>query len=75
MLRESMRGTAEQQTHILSYLSPESRLRKDHPLRAIRFMVDVVLAQWSPRFESVYATVGRLSIPPEKQLRDAIHLP
>ena len=64
-----MRGTDQQQNHIFSYLSPESRVRKDHPLRAIRFMVDVVLAQLSPRFDSMYATVGRPSIPPEKLLR------
>jgi transposase len=32
-------------------------------------MVDVVLAQLSPRFESMYAAVGRPSIPPEKLLR------
>ena len=64
-----MRGTDQQQNHIFSYLSPESRVRKDHPLRAIRFMVDVILAQLSPRFDSMYATVGRPSIPPEKLLR------
>jgi transposase len=69
MLRESMRGTDQQQNHIFSYLSPETRVRKDHPLRAIRFMVDVVLAQLSRRFDSMYATVGRPSIPPEKLLR------
>jgi len=64
-----MRGTDQQQNHIFSYLSPENRVRKDHPLRAIRFMVDVVLAQLSPRFDRMYATVGRPSIPPEKLLR------
>ena len=64
-----MRGTDQQQNHIFSYLSPESRVRKDHPLRAIRFMVDVVLAQLSPRFDRMYATMGRPSIPPEKLLR------
>src|ERR1700724_894634 len=69
MLRKSMRGTDQQQNHIFSYLSPENRVRKDHPLRAIRFMVDVVLAQLSPRFDRMYATVGRPSIPPEKLLR------
>jgi transposase len=69
MLRESMRGTDQQQNHIFSYLSPETRVRKNHPLRAIRFMVDVVLAQLSPRFDSMYATMGRPSIPPEKLLR------
>ena len=64
-----MRGTDQQQNHIFSYLSPETRVRKDHPLRAIRAMVDQVLAQLSGRFAKMYATVGRPSIPPEKLLR------
>jgi hypothetical protein len=29
-----MRGADEQQSQIFSYLSPEARVRKDHPLRA-----------------------------------------
>ena len=64
-----MRGTDQQQNHMFSYLSPEKRVPKDHPLRAIRAMVDVVLAQLSPRFDRMYAAVGRPSIPPEKLLR------
>jgi len=56
-----MRGTDQQQNHIFSYLSPETRVRKDHPLRAIRAMVDQVLAQLSRRFAGMYATVGRAS--------------
>ena len=43
-------------------------MRQDHPLRAIRAMVDAVSAQLSPRFDSMYAA-GRPSIPPEKLLR------
>jgi transposase len=54
---------------MFSYLSPETRVRKDHPLRAIRTMVDEVLTQLSRRFEQMYASVGRPSIPPEKLLR------
>ncbi len=54
---------------MFSYLSPETRVRKDHPLRAIRSMVDEVLAQLSRRFDSMYARAGRPSIPPEKLLR------
>jgi transposase len=50
-------------------LSPEARVRKDHPLRAIRAMVDEVLSQLSRRFDGMYATVGRPSIAPEKLLR------
>ena len=54
---------------MFSYLSPETRVRKDHPLRAIRLMVDEILAQLSRRFDSMYASAGRPSIPPEKLLR------
>jgi transposase len=64
-----MRGDDQQQNHIFSYLSPEERVRKDHPLRAIRVMVDEVLRQLSPRFETMYARGGRPSIAPEKLLR------
>ena len=39
-----MRGADQQQSHIFSYVSPEERVRKDHPLRAIRAMVDEVSA-------------------------------
>jgi transposase len=64
-----MRGTDQQQNHMFSYLSPETRVPKDHPLRAIRVMVDQVLAKLSRRFDGMYAAVGRPSIPPEKLLR------
>jgi transposase len=64
-----MRGADEQQSQIFSYLSPEARVRKDHPLRAIRAMVDEVLAQMSGSFDAMYASVGRPSIAPEKLLR------
>jgi len=64
-----MRGADHQQNHMFSYLSPEMRVRKDHPLRTIRAMVDEVLTQLSRRFDAMYARVGRPSIPPEKLLR------
>src|SRR5713101_1127290 len=64
-----MRGIDHQQSRMFSYLSPETRVRKDHPLRAIRVMVDEVLTQLSRRFDAMYARVGRPSIPPEKLLR------
>src|SRR5438477_370327 len=52
MVREGMRGADHQQNHMFSYLSPEMRVRKDHPLRAIRAMVDEVLTQLSRRFDA-----------------------
>jgi transposase len=64
-----MRGTDQQQNHVFSYISPEQRVRKDHPLRPIRAMVDEILKQLSARFQRMYAKVGRPSIPPEQLLR------
>ena len=64
-----MRGIDHQQSQMFSYLSPETRVRKDHPLREIQAMVDEVLTQLSRRFDAMYASGGRPSIPPEKLLR------
>ena len=54
---------------MFSYLSPEQRVRKDHPLRAIRTMVDEVLRSLSREFDRMYSSEGRPSIAPEKLLR------
>lgn len=64
-----MRGSDEQTSGMFSYLSPEQRVRQDHPLRAIRRMTDEVLASLSPRFTKMYSDIGRPSIPPEQLLR------
>ena len=64
-----MRGNDEQQSQMVSYLSPEQRVRKDHPLRAMRTMVDEVLRELSPQFDRMYAREGRPSIAPERRLR------
>jgi transposase len=64
-----MRGKDHQQADMYSYLSPEMRVRADHPLRAIRSMADEALANMSERFDGMYAKTGRPSIPPEKLLR------
>lgn len=64
-----MRGTDDQQATFFSYVSPEQRVPSDHPLRAIRELVNTVLRELSPRFATLYATEGRPSIAPEKLLR------
>jgi transposase len=64
-----MRGPDEQQEWMFSCVSAEKRVPKDHPLRVIRTMVDVVLKDLSPVFEDLYARTGRLSIAPERLLR------
>ena len=64
-----MRGTDKQQGGMFSYISAERRVPEDHPLRAIRAMVEVALRNMWPQFEAMYAKVGRPSIPPEQLLR------
>jgi transposase len=64
-----MRGPDHQTHQMFSYLSPEQRVRTDHPLRAIRTMTDQVFAELSPRFTAMYSRIGRPSIPPEQLLR------
>jgi transposase len=64
-----MRGTDQQQGHVFSYISPERRVRKDHPLRPIRTVVDKVLKERSAEFAKIYPKVSRPSIPPEQLLR------
>ena len=64
-----MRGDDQRQSGMFSYLSPEKRVPKDHPLRPIREMVDQALGELSPRFEGLYARTGRPSIAPERLLR------
>jgi transposase len=64
-----MRGDDQQTSHLFSYVSPEARVPADHPLRAIRQMTDVALQALSGRFDALYSTIGRPSIPPEHLLR------
>jgi len=64
-----MRGGDRQQPAMFSYISPEARVPQDHPLRAIRTLVDEVLAELAPRFATLDSRVGRPSIPPEQLLR------
>jgi transposase len=54
---------------MFSYVSPDQRIPQDHPLRAIRSMVDRSLTELSPRFEGLYGKTGRPSIAPERLLR------
>jgi transposase len=64
-----MRGADERQTILFSVRSIEDRIPADHPLRALRRLVDPLLVELSPRFQDLYSTIGRPSIPPEQLLR------
>ena len=52
-----MRGTEFQRSAMFSYLSPEQRVPADHPLRAIRQIIDKVLKQLSRLFSRMYSQV------------------
>jgi transposase len=64
-----MRGNDERQEIVFSYVSAEERIPQDHPLRAVREMVDAGLRELDLHFAALYARRGRPSIPPEKLVR------
>src|SRR6516225_937332 len=63
-----MRGAFTDQGQLFSYISPEARVRTDHPLRKIRKLVRDVLGELSLSLSRLYASEGRPSIPPERLL-------
>lgn len=64
-----MRGGERRSEGLFSYVRLEERIASDHPLRAIRTLVDNVLSALSKRFEELYSDTGRPSIAPEYLLR------
>ena len=64
-----MRGGDKRTGELFSYVDLEKRVRWDHPLRAMRGLVNEALVELEHEFSSLYAPVGRPSIPPEKLLR------
>ncbi len=66
---ESCGGTDDRTGELFSYVDLEARVRRDHPLRAIRAMVNEALAAPEREFAVLYSPIGRPSIPPEKLLR------
>jgi transposase len=64
-----MRGKTENQSSMLCLLSPEAAVPVDHPLRAIRAVADAALRTLSRRFDRMYASTGRPSVPPERLLK------
>lgn len=63
-----MRGTFVDQGGLFSYIAPEARVPKNHPLRKVRELVREVLNELNRCFGRLYANEGRPSIPPEQLL-------
>ncbi len=64
-----MRGEDKRTGELFSYVDLEARVRRDHPLRAIRMIVNEALDALKGEFAALYSPIGRPSIPPEKLLR------
>jgi transposase len=64
-----MRGADSKQEGMFSYVSPESRIPTNHPLRPIRAIVAEALAQMDRKLECLYSQNGRPSIAPERLIR------
>jgi transposase len=64
-----MRGDDNRVGELFSYVDLESRVRRDHPLRSIRAIVNEALSAMAGDFAGLYSRIGRPSIPPEKLLR------
>lgn len=58
-----MRGDDFLQDAVFSYISPEERVPQDHPLRAIRQMVDQVLVELCPAFDRLLEYIEDLCVP------------
>jgi transposase len=64
-----VRGSDRRTGELFSYVDLEARIRRDHPLRAIREVVNGALSALEREFSALYAPIGRPSIAPEKLLR------
>ena len=64
-----MRGTDGMQEALFTVAKLEDFVPGDHPLRAIRVLVNEALAGLNGLFNTIYADSGRASVAPEKLLR------
>ena len=67
-----MRGTDHKQSPLFSYVNLEDRIPRDHPLRRVKVLADLVLRSMSAHFDALYAEGGRPSIAPERLLRASL---
>jgi transposase len=64
-----MRGKPNRQQSMFYSLCVEDRIRPDHPLRAIKKLVDEDLSRMGRLFAQAYSDTGRPSVPPERLLK------
>jgi len=64
-----MRGNDKKSEGMFCYISAETVVPKEHPLRPIRAMADKALEDMTSAFEKMYSHTGRPSIAPEKLMK------
>jgi transposase len=67
-----MRGADVSQPTLFITKTVEDFVPKEHPLRAIRKLVDQALSELDGKFEGLYADEGRMSIAPERLIRASL---
>jgi transposase len=67
-----MRGDETEQAAVMLFITPDQKVPRDHPIRAIKPIVDRALASLSPVFNRMYSKRGRPSIPPEHLLKASL---
>jgi transposase len=67
-----MRGFEDRSDALFIYVSPESFVPEEHPLRPIRVMADNALKSLSKEFDRMYSHTGRPSVPPEVLLKSLL---
>jgi len=60
------------QVVMLLAITPDQKVPQDHPIRAIKPIVDRALVSLSPLFNRMYSKRGRPSIPPEHLLKASL---
>src|SRR5713226_1559265 len=67
-----MRGDKTEQAAVMLFITPDQKVPQDHPIRAIKPIVDRARASLSPVFNRMYSKRGRPSIPPEHLLKASL---
>lgn len=67
-----MRGDEDEQAAVMVFIAPDHKVPQDHPIRAIKPIVDRALRSLSPVFNQMYSKRGRPSIPPESLLKASL---
>jgi len=67
-----MRGDKSDQAAVMLFITPDQKVPQDHPIRAIKPIVDRALTSLSPVFNRMYSKRGRPSVPPEHLLKASL---